>query len=49
MNFKNLKKVGTPLIGIGGKLVKVEESVKLLTTLGEKDRKRIVGVVLYSG
>lgn len=36
-----MEKVDTLLVGIGGKPVKVEGSVELMITLGDKDRKRI--------
>lgn len=35
-----LKKVGTPLVGIRGRSVRVEGSVKLPITLGDKDKRR---------
>lgn len=42
VNLENLRKVGTPLLGIGSKPVKVEESVDLPITLGEKKQRKIV-------
>lgn len=40
IDLGRLKKVGTPLVRIGGKPVKAEESVKLSITLGDRNRER---------
>lgn len=40
INLKKLRKVGTPLVGICGRPVKVEGSVELLITLGEGTEER---------
>lgn len=37
VNLEKLRKIGTPFVGIGGTLVKMEGNVKLPITLGEKD------------
>lgn len=42
VNLMKLRKVITILVGIGGRPIKVERSMELPMTLGDKDRKRIV-------
>lgn len=41
VDLTKLKIIITPLVGIGGKLVKVEGNVELPITLGEKDKRKI--------
>lgn len=42
VNLKKLKKVETPLVGIGDKPVKVEENVELPIFLGQNNQRRTV-------
>lgn len=41
VNVEKLKRVGTPLVGINGRPIKVEGSLELPITLGKKDNKVI--------
>lgn len=40
--MKKLKRVGTPFVGIGGKPINMERSMKLPINLREKDQRRTV-------
>lgn len=47
MDLRSLNKVDTLVVGIGGKPVRVEGSVELMITLGDRDKKKNVIAVIY--